>query len=276
MPKLRFEKARPFLILGIFVGGWLVIPLIVKSLVRTSFFEFQAPMIAGASYVRDLQDFWSLRTRSKEEMIAAGRDLARVNASYQHSVEQVETMRAEINRLEEILRMPSRPDYRFEVARVAERDFNTWWQRLVIRKGRDHGIVQGAPVIFSGGVVGRISEVHAYTSVVDLVSSPTMRLSAQIEGDTRPFAYEGGPNPPFRTPRGTVEFVPPDIFAKPDAPTRIITTGLGGVFPAGITIGNIVQLGPSTDGLFKTGTVVLDPRINELREVTVMIPLTND
>jgi len=274
VPKLRFEKARPFLVLGIFVGGWLIIPLVVKSLMRASFFEFQAPMVAGASYVRDLQDFWSLRTRSKEEMIAAGRDLARVNASYQHSVEQLETMRAEVGRLEEILRLPSRPDYRFEVARVAERDFNTWWQRLVIRKGRDHGIVQGAPVIFSGGVVGRVSEVHAYTSIVDLVSSPTMRLSAQIEGDTRPFAYQGGPNPPFRAPRGTVEFVPPDIFATNDAPKKLITTGLGGVFPGGITIGNIVQLEPSTDGLFKTGGVLLDPRINDLREVTVMIPLT--
>src|SRR3546814_6609590 len=65
----------------------------------------------------DLQDFWSLRTRSKEEMIAAGRDLARVNASYQHSVEQLETTRAEVGRLEEILRLPSRPEYRFEVDR---------------------------------------------------------------------------------------------------------------------------------------------------------------
>jgi rod shape-determining protein MreC len=276
VPKLRFEKARPFLTLGILVGGWLVVPLIVKSLMRASFFEFQAPMIAGASYVRDLQDYWSMRSHSNDELIAAGRDLQRVNSSYQVGVEKIDTLQAEVARLEDILRMPSRPDYRFEVARIVERDFNTWWQRLVIRKGRDHGIVQGAPVIFSGGVVGRVTEVHAYTSVVDLVSSPTMRLSAQVEGDTRPFAYQGGPNPPFRAPRGTVEFVPPDIFATAEAPRKLITTGLGGVFPAGITIGNIVQLEPSTDGLFKTGGVILDQRINDLREVTVMVPLTSE
>lgn len=274
MPKLRFDKARPFLILGIFVVGWLLLPLIVKRLMRASFFELQAPMIAGASYVRDLQDFWSLRTRSKNELIEAGRDLAHINASYQHSIEQVETLRGEIGRLEDVLRLPPRPDFRFEVARVAERDIGTWWQRLVIRKGRDHGITQGAPVVFSGGVVGRVSEVHAYTSVVDLVSSPTLRLSAQIDGDTRPFAYQGGPNPPFRAPHGTVEFVPLDIFTKDGAPRKLVTTGLGGVFPPGLTIGNIVRLEPSTDGLFKTGTVVLDQRINDLTEVTVMVPLS--
>lgn len=276
MPKLRFDQARPFLILGIIVGGWLVAPLAVKSLMRVSFFELQAPMIAGASYARDLQDFWSLRARSKVEMIEAGRDLARLNASYQLSIQQLETLRQEIRRLEDILRLPPRPEFRFEVARVARRDSNTWWQRIVIRKGRDHGIPFGAPVVFAGGVVGRVTEVHAYTAVVDLVSSPTMRLSATVDGDTRPFAFQGGPNPPFRAPRGSVEFVPLDIFANPTAPKRLVTTGLGGVFPPGLTIGNVVHLEPSTDGLFKSGQIFLDPRISGLTEVTVLVPLAAD
>ncbi|HUG09591.1 MAG TPA: rod shape-determining protein MreC [Opitutaceae bacterium] len=276
MPKLRFDQARPFLILGIFVGGWLILPLVVKSLLRASFFEIQAPMIAAASYVRDLQDFWSMRTRSKDEMFEAGRDLARINASYQLSVQQLETLRAEISRLEDVLRLPSRPEFRFEVARVAQRDFGTWWQRLVIRKGRNHGITLGAPVVFAGGVVGRISEVHAYTSVVDLLSSPTMRLSATTEGDTRPFAFQGGPNPPFHAPRGSVEFVPLDLFATAAAPQKLVTTGLGGVFPPGLVIGKVIHLEPSTDGLFKTGSVEIDPRINDLAEVTVLIPISNE
>lgn len=274
MPKFRFDKARPFVILGFFVGGWLMLPLVVKTLMRASFFELQAPMMAGASYIRDLQDFWSLRTRSKVEMIEAGRDLARINASYQLSVQQLESLQAEVRRLEEVLRLPPRHDYRFEVARVAQRDFNTWWQRMVIRKGRNHGIEVGAPVVFGGGVVGRVGEVHQYTSVVDLLSSPTMRLSATVEGDTRPFAFQGGPNPPFRRPNGSVEFVPLDIFANEAAPKRLVTTGLGGVFPPGLTIGQLVYLEASTDGLFKTGSVTLDARLNELTEVTVLIPLS--
>lgn len=256
------------------VGGWLVVPVVIKTLMRASFFELQAPMIAAASHVRDLQDFWSLRTRSKVEMIEAGRDLARINASYQLSVQQFDTLREEIRRLEEVLRLPPRADFRFEVARVARRDFNTWWQRLIIRKGRDHGIVAGAPVVFAGGVVGRVVEVHAYTSVVDLLSSPTMRLSATVEGDNRPFAFQGGPNPPFTAPHGNVEFVPLDIFANAGAPRKLVTTGLGGVFPPGLTIGSMVRLEPSTDGLFKSGTVVLDRRMSALTEVTVLIPIT--
>jgi rod shape-determining protein MreC len=86
-------------------------------------------------------------------------------------------------------------------------------------------------------------------------------------------SFQGGINTPCTAPQGAVEFVPLDIFATSSAPRRLITSGLGGVFPRGLALGNVVQLEPSTDGLFKTGRVVLDPRLNELSEVTVLVPL---
>ena len=157
MPSRRFDQARPFLTLGILVVVWLVAPGAVKAFLRASFFELTAPVTLAASKVRDLQDFWSLRTRSKTELIEAGRDQARINASYEVAAQQTAELKAEIARLEALLRLPARDSYRLEHARVARRDFSAWWQRLVIRKGRDHGIPVGAPVVFSGGVVGELA-----------------------------------------------------------------------------------------------------------------------
>ena len=57
------------------------------------------------------------------------------------------------------------------------------------------------------------------------------------------------------------------------APRRLVTSGLGGVFPPGLTIGYVVSADPSTDGLFKTGEVELDSRLSSLTEVTVLVPL---
>jgi rod shape-determining protein MreC len=51
-----------------------------------------------------------------------------------------------------------------------------------------------------------------------------------------------------------------------------VTSGLGGVYPPGLTIGRIVRVGESADGLFKTGDVELDDRLSELTEVTVLVP----
>ena len=272
LPK-RFDQARPFATLGLILLAWLFVPFVVKSFARVTFFEAQAPFAAASSYVQDLQEFWAMRVRPKSEMIEAGRDLARLNAAYEIRLQENGQLQNEVLRLENLLKLPPLPEFRYEPARVARRDFSGWWQRLIIRKGSNYGITVGAPVVFVGGVVGRVVEVHAYTSVVDMVTSPTFRLAAAADGDIRPVSYQGGLNDSFKTPRGTVEFVPLDVYTTSRTTRRLVTSGLGGVFPPGLSIGEITTLEPSTDGLFKSGEVRLDQRLGALTEVTVLVPL---
>ncbi len=269
----RFDQANPFVTLGLIVVAWLLVPTAVKTFARATFFELTAPITLVTSKVRDLQEFWALRAHSKTELIEAGRDQARVNASYEVAVQQNSELRAEIARLETLLRLPSFSDYRYEHARVARRDFSVWWQRIVIRKGRNFGIPVGAPVVFSGGVVGRVTEVHASTAVVELISSASVRLAGVVEGDSRPISFQGGLNPTLAPPMGIVELMPLDIFASALAPKRLVTSGFGGVFPPGLTLGTIVRSELGSDGLFKSGDVKLDERLGSLTEVTVMVPL---
>ncbi len=272
LPK-RFDQLRPFATLGVVLLVWVLLPLVIKTFTRATFFEIQAPLTVADSYVADLQTFWSNRLHSKDEILAAGRETAGLIAQYGYSVQQNESLRAEILRLENLLKLPPMPSYRLEPVRVARRDFSGWWQHMIIRKGSNYNIPVGAPVVFTGGVVGRVIEVHRYTAVVDLVTSPTFRVAASAEGDNRPSSYQGGINDTFAPPRGTVEFVPLDIIATAAQPKRLVTSGLGGVFPPGLIIGEIGSLEPSTDGLFKTGEVKLDERLGSLSEVTVLVPL---
>ena len=267
----RFDQARPFVALGVVVAAWLMAPIALKTLARASFFEMTAPVVAASSYVNDLQKFWALRLHSKDELIEAGRDMARINAQYSLSAQQTVELQAEVDRLGALLKMPAIEGYRYEHARVAQRDFSAWWQRMVIRKGADYAIPVGAPVVYSGGVVGRVSEVHAYTSVVQLTTDPGLRIAAVVDGDTRPISYQGGDNQVFGAPKGLIEFVPLDVYASASVPKRLATSGLGGVYPPGLTIGRIVHVESSADGLFKTGEVELDPRLSELTEVTVLV-----
>ncbi len=273
MPHPRLDQARPFLTLGIVIVAWLLLPVVVKTFTRASFFELTAPVALTASHARDLQEYWSLRLHSNDELIEAGRDLARLNASYSLSVQQNSELQAQVLRLESLLKLPSHANYRAEPARVARRDFSGWWQRLTIRKGRNFGLTVGAPVVYTGGVVGRVAEVYAYTAVVDLISNPGVRIAGVVEGDDRPMSFQGGDNPSFGQPRGVIEFVPLDIFASATTPKRLVTSGLGGVFPPGLTLGTIVKVEPSPDGLFKNGEVELDPKLSSVTEVTVLVPL---
>jgi rod shape-determining protein MreC len=273
VPAKRIDQAKPFFVLGLIIAAWLLVPGVVKRFARASFFEFQAPIEVSASAVRDLQTFWTLRTRSKNELIEAGQQLSHLNASYEVAIQKNAALEGEIRRLEELLRLPAIQGYKHETARVVRRSFGTWWQRLTIRKGSQHGIVKNSPVIFVGGVVGRVAEVGLYTSEVDLVSTPGIRLAATLEGDTRPISYQGDSKEAFGPFSGTIDFVPLDVFANSATPKRVVTSGLGGTFPAGLVIGKIYKLDPGSDGLFKSGRVELDPRLADVTEVTVLVPL---
>ncbi len=265
-------QARPFLVLAIVAGAWLILPAALKTLLRTGFYELQAPAIQTSSRLRDVQDYWSFRSYSKDELIEGIRDLARQQADYELRLQQAGLLEEELERFEDLLDLPSLEGFRYEIARVARRDMNAWWQRMIIRKGRNHGIPRGAPVVFAGGVVGEIAEVHLNTSEVNLVSSQSVRLAARILGDDRPLSYQGGVTPPFAPAEGLAEFVPLDASASPEDPRILVTSGLGGVFPPGLHIGRITSLEPSAEGLFQTGRVELDQRLNSLYEVAVLIP----
>jgi rod shape-determining protein MreC len=272
LPK-RYDQARPFLTLGIVLLVWIFLPLGVKTFTRATFFEIQAPLMVADSHVQDLRTFWSNRLHSKDELLKAGKELSGLIAEYDFSTQRTEHLQAEILRLENLLNLPPMPAFRYEAARVARRDFSHWWDRIFIRKGANYGITVGAPVVFSGGVVGRVTEVHRYTSVVDLITSPTVRLAASVAGDSNPVSYQGGLNGSFSSPRGVAEYVPLNIYATRNATQRLVTSGLGGVFPPGLSIGEITSLESSPDGLFKTGDVKLDERLGSLTEVTVLVPL---
>jgi rod shape-determining protein MreC len=200
----------------------------------------------------------------------------RLNATLQYQVQQMDTMVAQVDRLEALFNLPSLPSYEAEVGRIARRDTNGWWQELTIRKGKNFGLLEGAPVVFSGGVVGKVREVKITTAIIDLITSPNIRLAAVFEGDNRPVLYQGIISGPFAHPKGSVQNVPTDIQISKDRPRRLITSGLGGVFPAGLTIGWVLKLEASSDGLFQGGEVILSEDLNTLREVAILKKLDSD
>jgi len=272
--KFRLDKFKPIVALGVFLVAWWILPTIAKSFLRVSFTEVQAPAWIVSSYLDDLEEFWARRSHSKIELIEAGQELARQKAFYQLLDQRNKTLETDVMRLESILDMPSRREFRYEVARVIRRDLNAWWQQIVIRKGDDYGITEGAAVIFAGGVVGRVVQVDAFTSRVELITSPNFRVAASFEGDARPVVYQGVPQSGFGTPTGEVRDAPQDLVANTQARLRLVSTRLGGTFPPGLMIGTVGWLEPGSTGIFQAGEVQLDERLLSLNEVSVLIPLT--
>ena len=259
--------------LTLFLVLWWASPVAVRLLVETSFYEFQAPLFKTTGLLYDLQSYWGLRLSSKEELISAGRDLARFNAASSLYVQENEALKEELARIEKLLNLSPLPGYRYERARVIHRELSAWQQEIIIDKGRNDSITSGSGVIFTGGVVGRVRTVYARSAIVELASSPRFRVAAHIEKDPRPITYQGAPNLAFTPPSGRVSDVPSEItFLNGSTPSlRVLTSRLGGVFPTGLIIGKLHKLHPEPGGLFLTGKVSLDKRLLDLREVVVLL-----
>jgi rod shape-determining protein MreC len=270
----RVSQFRPLLALAVFLIVWWLAPVAVRMFSRAAFYNFQAPAWVAYSHLKDLQEFWGLRARDPVDLIAAGRDLARDNAALTLQLQQNAALPDELHQLEGLLHLPAQQDFRYEVARVIRRDQTAWWQQLLIRKGSRDGLAPGQGVVFDGGVVGRVKEVFPNSAIVELASSPSFRVAANLDNDPRPVIFQGGEAPPLGTPQGEVRDVAPDFAIPPGQSTRVVTSSLGGEFPQGLILGEVDHLALGTDGLFRAGPVRLDPRLSGLREVAVLVPTT--
>ena len=276
MDQNRQGARASYVVLAVFVAAWILLPGAVRRFNREAFVEFQAPALHLVGKSRDLATFWEKKSRSTEELVAAGRDLARINAALELKLKGMEDVRRENTRLREVTRYNVPAEYLSVVARVATRDSSSWWQRIVIRKGRNDGIRPGAPVVFGDTVVGRVTAVHLTTSEVDLVTSPGFRCTAYLEGDdqNRIVLINGVAANSLGTAKARVSVIPYDYLLPAGTPARVTTTGMGGVFPSGLTLGYLDGGAYATQvGNFKESLLVPSRDLYNLQEVSVLVPI---
>ena len=77
MAKFRLDRYKPLVALGVFLAAWWIATPLVKSFLKISFTEFQAPSWVAVSHLDDLASFWARRSHSKVELIEAGKELER-------------------------------------------------------------------------------------------------------------------------------------------------------------------------------------------------------
>jgi rod shape-determining protein MreC len=272
----RKHFIRGFIYLGVFALGWWFLSLGVRAVVRIIAFEFQSPVWSMASRVEGIWDFVTFSRYSKGEIFEKFRDLMQENAYNKFRIKEMEAIIREQEALLKFAHVLKRESgYRYEVSRVILREIDAWNQQLVIGKGRLHGIRENAAVIADFWVVGRVKHVYLATSVVELVSSVGFRLIAQFEGDERSVLYYGiGGKWISGGCMGEVKEVPLEIVFNEGHARRLVTSSVGGIFPEGLTVGWVNTLTKDPQGLFQSGEVLLPKQLGSVRDVAVLMPLS--
>lgn len=153
-------------------------------------------------------------------------------------------------------------------ARVVGRSPDPTFQLYLVNRGRVDGIVRGAPVIRSDGViVGKILEVEEHTARFIVLTDPHTQLAARVENEPQtPGIITGEHGLTLRM----------ELLAKSD-PVQVgqpvVTSGVEEGIPAGLVIGKITSIESLPGDLFQTATI--EPAL-DVRAFSVVTILTLD
>lgn len=152
---------------------------------------------------------------------------------------EAQRLRAENERLEKLTNFVSPANARMVTARVVTDAGSTYQRSLLVLAGVEDGVEVGAVVLGKSGVIGRVTEVGAHAARVLLMNDVNARIPARLEqsGATTIVAGEGKAMPELM-------YLPRDI--TPTIGERVVTSGHGGIFPAGLPIGTVASVHGST------------------------------
>lgn len=147
-------------------------------------------------------------------------------------------------------------------AEVIARDPDQVLDVLVINAGRDLGVQKDWPVVTAAGLVGHIDDVGDHSSVVRLIYGS--RVSAVVQG-----SRTHGVVWPVAGNRFQLRYV--ESTSPIQVGDRVVTSGRGGRFPKGITIGYVTEVEDlRQDPLFKGVQLESDVDFWGLEEVFVI------
>jgi rod shape-determining protein MreC len=208
--------------------------------------------------VRDLQDTYSENKELKERLDG----LAKLEADVQQLTKENEELR-EILDKKETLR-----DYSPIQATVIGRNPDRWHEILIINKGEVNGIKQNMAVVTANGLIGKVKSTQQFTSTIQLLSAmdPTNRISAEVQGEESYFGTIEG----YDVDRELLKLKRIPYDAKIEKGQKVITSGLGGIFPEALPIGEVVDVEPDEFGLNQTAFVKPGAKFYNIKNVMVV------
>jgi len=167
-------------------------------------------------------------------------------------------------RLKKLLDMKNLLQIPSLAASVIGEDTSPWFKTIMINRGEADGLREGMPVVAADGIIGLLVKVVAGSSRVLIITDHASGVAGIIQRSRARGVVKGKGD-------GTcsLEF----SLASEDVKVgdTVITSGIGGIFPKGLKIGEVSMVKKGEYGIFQT--VEVRPSVNLARIEDVLILL---
>jgi rod shape-determining protein MreC len=154
-------------------------------------------------------------------------------------LKQKEDLDSENARLRKLLDLKEQSKYKVLTARIIGRDPSAWFDSAIVNRGSLDGVKLNMPVVTDGGLVGRVTAVSPLTSQVDLITRDKSGIGAVVGqiGESSALGVVAG-----TSKKELLEMKYVTGSTDVAIGQAVFTTGQDGIFPAGLKIGEIVNL----------------------------------
>ncbi|PJF30408.1 MAG: rod shape-determining protein MreC [Candidatus Thermofonsia Clade 1 bacterium] len=234
-----------FVTLGIFLASLIGLLSPVESLVSVPLSLLQQAVSGITRQISEtlntLADLQDLRRRNTE--------LERALINFQAELVELRELRADYQRLAALQNFRgANPDKQFLAATVIGRDTTGLLRSIIIDRGSRDGVRVGMPVVTELGLVGRIYRVGATSSQVQLITDTNSFVNARLQLTRAEGAVQG-------TAAGGLRMLYIPLADDVRDGDSVVTSGIGGKFPRGITIGQVTSSRLDESKLFKEAQV---------------------
>ncbi len=157
------------------------------------------------------------------------------------------------------------PENQYIASSVIGRDPSPFLHYVIINHGSDSGIKHGMPVVTQNGLVGTVDAVTAGAARIQLINDPGSIVNTILETSKTEVTMSGSV-----TGEINVSLIPQDLQVLPGE--VVLTSGLGGKYPANILVGQIISIQQATNELFQGAS--LQPVV-DFSNLSVVLVITN-
>jgi rod shape-determining protein MreC len=179
-----------------------------------------------------------------------------------------EALVSENERLRGLLSLKEKSSPKVVYAQIIGRDPSAWFDSAIIDLGSLNGVKLNMPVVSDGGLVGRITAVGPLSAQFDLITRDKSGVGGVVGeiGSSNILGVVAGTG---KQDLVEMKYVPGSADVQPGQ--IVYTTGQDGIYPAGLKIGEIVEV--RTGSATVPHQIFIRPSagINSVREVGVLL-----
>lgn len=204
----------------------------VRRALAVAIYPFERVVMAPRDALEYFDSWTHAATLARDEQDALRRQRIEMAQLSTHAAQLI----AENEQLRRLLKVSERLSQKSVAVEVFYVPPNAFNHSLIFNKGSQAGILPGMPVIDEGGVVGQIVRVTPFTSQAALLIDDQVSIPVEVlRNGLRLIAFGSD-----EVGKLEVRYLSGNVDIRPG--DTLVTSGIGGLFPAGLPVGRIQKV----------------------------------